>query len=1137
MGGSLHDECDNRNSVEPASANVYHNLRGISARVRILAFADAHWLIVAVRWSSLKCGYRRELNMIRKFVFVLSWWLASAAVAQDVSSPAFLQMFEARWSTIEDRMVDIFKAGYGGMWLPPPAKADSGGLSVGYDVFDRFHLGKPRDETLYGTETGIRTVIDTAHRAGVNIYTDFLLNHNGFRDSSTPDFVGEGDYPGFVTTLPNDIDGDFHSAFATGEIDFRLSGLIDIAQEKNHQFIRHPVDPSDPANIPTGSIYDVATPDNARFYPDRDLGGQQVWDPRLNQNVTLYDYNRSDPLQGDAVTDNATGLLMRSLRWMVQEIGVDGFRLDAARHFDRWVLNYYDQAVYLAKPEPLLDGSVDHVFSFSETGYDNDSFLQEFVRKDIDPNNLNQVSGNRDALDFNLFGAIKNNLTDNGLANDWRSIKNTSLDRNDDGYANNGSQGVAFVKSHDEIGAYLDNVAHAYMLMRPGNANVYLNAKEFGDNRDFPRDGRGDALGGLYGDAVTRLVQLRNSHGRGNYLDRTPSADEKSMLIYEREKSALVILSNRLDSGFDARTVQTSFAPGTPLIELTGNAENAVIDPFDDFPSVVVVNADGTADIRVPRNRAPGDGDEHGSGYLIYGVSGPQGRMRLTDAAGIDLSTVLPGGSPTSATNGTTRINDVFVVTQDSMKVRLETDAVQLLGSIRDRHADGDFAVVRVDGGIDVNDQPGVDYVTPYSHTYGFEDFRDINQPGFFQSDGEGLYEQTVDTSQLSEGLHYITSRAYRHRNSSTTTGDDPNLYGDGGPAVFTDFREAIYVDRLPPESAIESFDPYGFDYQRDLVVRSLDRTADAMHVFVNLPAEGPTDEDLHARALNGQNRMGDYDRDQFIYGIPVVRSGNSVVTVVTIEPTGNYSVQRFPGLFAETEIGLGFGDMNWNNVWSPEDLAGTAYGFEAVLYSQNTLFNPAADVTGDGLVDNRDLFALGAHLFQAGVSEAMWTAFDQLLLRRGDVNQDGMTDASDIDHLYANLGADSWLLDLNSDGIVDQSDVFSLVTDVFRTLMGDANLDGAVDASDLGLWNSGKFSSDVGWAGGDFNGDGVGDISDYAIWSANKFQFGTGYHQIVPVPEPQSMALMGLGAVVMMLWCRNTPAGMLPHMKESKTH
>ena len=112
---------------------------------------------------------------------------AAPALAQARSEPAILQMYEARWDTIEDRMADIFQIGYGQMWLPPPQRADSGGQSVGYDVFDRFDLGGPRNETLYGTETSLKSSIAAAHNASVRMYTDFIPNHNGFSDLGTVD--------------------------------------------------------------------------------------------------------------------------------------------------------------------------------------------------------------------------------------------------------------------------------------------------------------------------------------------------------------------------------------------------------------------------------------------------------------------------------------------------------------------------------------------------------------------------------------------------------------------------------------------------------------------------------------------------------------------------------------------------------------------------------------------------------------------------------------------------------------------------------------------------------------------------------------------------------------------------------------
>lgn len=1095
--------------------------------------------------------------------------LGGAASGQDVSAPAFLQIFEARWDVVEDRMADIFVAGYDRLWLPPPAKADSGGLSVGYDVYDRFDLGSPRNETLYGTETGLKTLIQQAHTAGIRVNTDFIGNHNGFSDASTLDnqgtastaddvtFLESGGYPGFVVRLdpaddPNgvgDIDGDFHGAFEPGEQHFRLSGLIDIAQEKNHQFIRHPVGP-DPQNIPAGTTgifgrppANQPDPNNARFYPDQGLGGTTVFDPALNQSVTLYDFNTSDPLEGDAVSENATGLLIRNIRWMIQEVGVDGFRYDAVRHYPAWVQDFFDQGEFLAKQETLLDGSPDHVFSFQETGFDSPAFIQERIRKDIDNGDLSRLGGNRDALDFNLFGAVKGNLTSNGLQNDWRNVKNASIDGNDDGLANNGTQGVAFVQSHDDGPSELNNVAHAYMLMRPGNALVYFNADQFDHpQRAFPEGGRGDALGGMFGDAVTTLVNLRNTYGRGNYLDRTPAADEKELLIYERENAALVVLNNRGDSGYDQRTVQTGFAPGTPLVELTGNAENPVVDPLDELPSVVVVDGAGQITIRSPRNQSQafdGLGDPilddmenptfttHGSGYVIYGVAPPQGELKVTDASGAELTTVLPGHTPTpgeggpmgpsdNTLNGVTRLTDITVVTDDSFKLRVETGAVTLAGGIRDVHADGDFAQFRIDDGRDKDGNVLADVVTPGDVAYGFTNFTDTHEPGFFNTTGpdagHGLYEQTIDTTKLAEGRHYLTGRVYRHRDTGTNQGD-PSTNGDGGPAVFSDFREVIYVDRLEPESEVVSFEPFatapGETANRDLITRSTDKTADNMHIFLDLPA-GVSDAEVLQMALGGSNDAGEYDRDRWIYGFFGVSHGNHVATVVTFEPTGRSSVRRFAGLFTETTAGAGFGDLDADGLFEAADLSGPG-GFEQVLYSQNDEFNAAADLDGDGLVDTRDLLALGDALVGAGAGAAVLAEYEAALLRRGDINQDGQTDQADLAAIYANLGSADFLSDINTDGVTDADDARALVVDLVRSTPGDFNLDGRVDAADYTLWRDAEATGSL-MGDADFNG--IVDVFDHAVWSA---AYGFERQPLpmpstaVPAPAASVVALVGV--------------------------
>lgn len=265
-----------------------------------------------------------------------------------------MQWFEGSYNTIEQRAPDIFAAGYGAVLTPPPGRADSGNQSVGYDVYNRFDLGGPGDPTLYGTETGINAMVAAIHQTGASYYSDLVWNHDGFEDQNTPGFAASGGYPGFVLSTSTDPNGDFHDPTDSSTTGMRLDGLIDIAQEKNYQYIRNPVDPNNPQNLPAGTtplngrLANVADPNNALFYPDQNLPPKTVNDPATGQsNLQIYPFNNADPLAGTPVAENALGYLMRYAQWMVQYVGVDGFRLDAAKNMPSWVLNYYDQAVYV----------------------------------------------------------------------------------------------------------------------------------------------------------------------------------------------------------------------------------------------------------------------------------------------------------------------------------------------------------------------------------------------------------------------------------------------------------------------------------------------------------------------------------------------------------------------------------------------------------------------------------------------------------------------------------------------------------------------------------------------------------------------------------------------------------------------
>ena len=293
----------------------------------------------------------------------------------------------------------------------------------------------------------------------------------------------------------------------------------------------------------------------------------------------------------------------------------------------------------------------------------------------------------------------------------------------------------------------------------------------------------------------------------------------------------------------------------------------------------------------------------------------------------------------------------------------LNTNAVNLLGSVRDRYADGDNALIKMDGGIPLNGDGHVDYTTPNTVSYGFDNFLTVHSPGYFSANGNGQYVQTIDATQLSDGYHYITVRAFRHRD-------------DGGPPVFTDFKEVVYVDRNKPNSAVSSFAPMvtGVNENRNVVVNSVDGTANNVHVFLDLPA-ALSDSQILAM-VNGGNQAGNTDANTFQYGYYSLTNGNHVVTIVSYRPTGSYNIQRFPGYDTNTIFGAGFGDLNFDGQINSSDVS----LFQTILQSNDQQFNPAADITGSGHVDTIDAILLKGVLTAANVDSTTMSAYNSMM-------------------------------------------------------------------------------------------------------------------------------------------------------------
>ena len=135
-----------------------------------------------------------------------------------------------------------------------------------------------------------------------------------------------------------------------------------------------------------------------------------------------------------------------------------------------------------------------------------------------------------------------------------------------------------------------------------------------------------------------------------------------------------------------------------------------------------------------------------------------------------------------------------------------------------------------------------------------------------------------------------------------------------------------------------------------------------------------------------------------------------------------------------------------------------------------------------------------------------------------GDFNNDGVTNASDIDALFAHRGTNDLWYDVSGDGNVSNADVDTLIHTILGTQYGDINLDGKVNISDYNILASDYGSTGAGWAMGDLNGDGVVNFADYQIME-EYFGYGTGESlsmPSVPIPEPATCVLLTSGLLLL---------------------
>jgi alpha-amylase len=92
------------------------------------------------------------------------------------------------WNTVREQVPLLAHVGFSALWLPPVHKAANlFGPSMGYDPYDYYDLGefdqKGGIPTWFGTKKELLALMAEAHKKGMGVIADVVINHNSGADA------------------------------------------------------------------------------------------------------------------------------------------------------------------------------------------------------------------------------------------------------------------------------------------------------------------------------------------------------------------------------------------------------------------------------------------------------------------------------------------------------------------------------------------------------------------------------------------------------------------------------------------------------------------------------------------------------------------------------------------------------------------------------------------------------------------------------------------------------------------------------------------------------------------------------------------------------------------------------------------
>ena len=448
-----------------------------------------------------------------KVVLQAFWW------------DAWNEKYPQDWYTYLAKLAPrLRELGFDGLWIPSPTKANAGSGSMGYDIFDHYDLGdkdqKGTVATRFGSKDSLLRLVAVAHANGLEVYPDIVLNHviGGEEDPQAPgDRFKKFRYVGF-------------------------SGLHSGRWAKDHW--------------------------NFHPNPDHQCTDGDICQQSFGPDVCYLDADHGGGGNGKYMRDRARDWFV----WLTKQTGVDGFRFDAVKHYEAYVvedllynamgdrLDYFAVGEYVGSQQQL-DAWADQVRNRSGTF---DFPLREALANIVNASGFFDMGSLPDHQQKNRLKTVpfvNNHDTWRGAHWDSEPGSLAHDDRSDD-----------WRQNREELAPTIDpdnpraDVAYAAAFTVDGSPMVFYEDLFVNNGSDrFKADPQ---------TLQTRnyLVNLMWAHQKLNFKDGTYKVryrESPDLLVIERSGKGLIGLNDHGNEWLDA-WVQTDFGPRVKLHDYSG---------------------------------------------------------------------------------------------------------------------------------------------------------------------------------------------------------------------------------------------------------------------------------------------------------------------------------------------------------------------------------------------------------------------------------------------------------------------------------------------------------------------------------------------------------------------------------------